>query len=171
MRRSLLASACLLMTLAASNAFADDASKAAKVEEFFKLAHLDDVLRQTLGQVRTQMQSGIVQQIFGQKPLPPEMQKQVDDFQNKIADIVSDALSWEKLEPGYVKIYMDAFSEQEIDGIIAFYKSPAGQAMVAKTPTLLTKGVELAQQKIAVAQPALEQLIKDFAAQAAKQPQ
>jgi len=171
MRRSLLASVCLFLTFAASSALADDASKAAKVEEFFKLAQLDNVLRQSLAQVRTQMQSGIIQQIFGQQPLPPEMKKQVDDFQNKISDVVSDALSWEKLKPGYVKIYMDAFSEQEIDGIIAFYRSPAGQAMVAKTPTLLTKGGELAQQKIAVAQPALEQLVRDFAAQASKQPQ
>ena len=169
MKRALLTSTCLFLTLAAANAFADDATKAAKVEEFFRLAQLDKVLEQSLAQVRTQMQNGLFQQIFGQKPLPPEMKKQVDDFDNKVADVVSDALSWEKLKPGYVKIYMDAFSEEDLDGIIAFYKSRAGQAMVSKTPVLLTKGGELAQQKIALAQPALTQLVKDFLEATSKQ--
>jgi hypothetical protein len=171
MKRRTLALTSLFLTLAVSTAFADDASKAAKVEEFFKLAQLDDVLRQALGQVRAQMQSGISQQILGEKPLSPEEKKQVEDFQNKLNDLIADALSWENLKPGYVKIYVDAFTEEQIDGIVAFYKSPPGQAMVAKTSTLLTKGTALAQEKIVAAQPAIQKLVKEFIAQPAPHPQ
>jgi hypothetical protein len=162
MTRTLFASGCLFLTLAVSNIFADDATKAAKVEEFLKLAKIDDAQRQTMAEIRAQMQLGILQQIFGSKPLPTDKKKEVDQFRTSLGDVVSDALSWEKLKPDYVKVYMEAFSEPEIDGMVAFYKSPAGQAMVAKTPALTTKTSEFARQKIVAAEPAIDKVVRDF---------
>ena len=34
--------------------------------------------------------------------------------------------------PDLVKLYSDAYSENELDGILAFYRTPAGRAMLAK---------------------------------------
>ncbi len=162
MKLYLLSFICLFLTLAASTAFADDATKAAKVEEFLKLAKIDDAQRQTTAEIRAQMQLGVLQQIFRDKPLPTDKKKQVDEFKTNLGDVVSDALSWEKLKPDYVKIYIDAFSEPEVDGMLAFYKSPAGQAMVSKTPALTTKGAELARQKMVAAEPAIDKVVTDF---------
>ena len=53
-------------------------------------------------------------------------------MQDKVASMVSDAVAWDKLKPAYLKLYLDAYSEEELDGIIASYKSPAGQTMVTK---------------------------------------
>ena len=53
-------------------------------------------------------------------------------FTQKIQAVISGALSWNKLEPEYTKIYEDAYTEQQIDDILAFYKSPTGQVMVEK---------------------------------------
>jgi hypothetical protein len=164
MTRSLFASGCLFLTLAVSNIFADDATKAAKVEEFLKLAKIDDTQRQTVAQIRAQMQLGILQQLFGSKPLPTDKKKELDEFRTNLGNVISDALSWEKLKPDFVKIYMEAFSEPEIDGMLAFYKSPVGQAMVAKTPALTTKGSELSQQKLVGAEPAIDKVVRDLMA-------
>jgi hypothetical protein len=164
MTRSLFASGCLFLTLAVSNIFADDSTKAAKVEEFLKLAKIDDTQRQTVAQIRAQMQLGILQQLFGSKPLPTDKKKELDEFRTNLGNVISDALSWEKLKPDFVKIYMEAFSEPEIDGMLAFYKSPVGQAMVAKTPALTTKGSELSQQKLVGAEPAIDKVVRDLMA-------
>ncbi|TJZ73208.1 DUF2059 domain-containing protein [Chitiniphilus eburneus] len=41
------------------------------------------------------------------------------------------------LKPDYIKLYRDTFTQEEIDGLIAFYKTPAGQALVDKMPLVL----------------------------------
>jgi hypothetical protein len=98
----------------------------------------------------------------------PEMEKQMNAFQDKVAVVVSNALSWERLKPAYLKLYADAFSEEELEGILAFYKSPAGKAMVAKTPSLMQKATVVAQEKMTEAQPELRKLIEEFVSETQK---
>jgi hypothetical protein len=100
--------------------------------------------------------------------LPPDQETALGEFQDKVARIVSDALAWEKLKPAYVKLFTEAYSEAELDDIIAFYRSPTGQSMVAKAPSLMAKASEIAQQRLATVMPELQALTRDFGAQAAK---
>jgi uncharacterized protein len=155
---------CLL----GSPAYADDASKTAKVEEFFQLAKMDDLLRQTLTMTMNQIKSGIFQQLAGVK-LAPDQEKLMDEYQDRLSTVISDALSWEKLKPGYVKLFAEAYTESELDDIVAFYKSPTGRSMVAKTPMLMTKATTVVQAKMQEAMPALEKVVQDFMEQAKKQ--
>jgi hypothetical protein len=37
----------------------------------------------------------------------------------------------------YMRVYHDSFTQSEIDGIIRFYKTPAGKAMVNKVPVVM----------------------------------
>ena len=61
------------------------------------------------------------------------------DVQSKNLDLTKSRMSWEKLRPAYVKAYSETFSEEEIDGILAFYESLAGRAMQAKMPVFIQK--------------------------------
>jgi hypothetical protein len=164
--KSLLAASALLC-LAASVAYADEATKTAKVEEFLRLSKVDEKLRQGMDLAMRQVKAGVVQQIMGVK-LPPDQETALGEFQDKVARIVSDALAWEKLKPAYVKLFTEAYSEAELDDIIAFYRSPTGQSMVAKAPSLMAKASEIAQQRLATVMPELQALTRDFGAQAAK---
>jgi uncharacterized protein len=152
---------------AASVAWCDEAGKTAKVEEFFRLTKMDELLRQSLAIATDQVKSGIIRQLMGGKA-SPEMEKKMGAFQDKVAVVVSNALSWDRLKSAYLKLYADAFSEEELDGIIGFYKSPAGQAMVAKTPSLMQKATVVAQEKMGEAQPELKKLIEEFVAETQK---
>jgi hypothetical protein len=51
---------------------------------------------------------------------------------NKLYALVATKYDWNKLEPAYEQIYVDLYTEQELDGILAFYKSPIGQALLSK---------------------------------------
>jgi len=106
----------------------------------------------------------LIQQMMGVK-LPPDMEKEVGAMQDKVAGIVSDAPAWDKPKPAYLKVYLDAYSEEERDGIIAFCKSPAGQAMVTKTPALMAKSSGIVGERIADVQPELTKLMTDFGSQ------
>src|SRR4051812_25186333 len=46
---------------------------------------------------------------------------------------------WLKLKPGYVKAYAEVYSADELRSLIAFFKSPIGQAYVDKMPELARK--------------------------------
>ena len=43
------------------------------------------------------------------------------------------------------KIYMESFTEEELDKILDFYATPVGKKLVAETPSLTRKGMELGQ--------------------------
>lgn len=161
-RCSLLFFSVLLLGVL-SSARADDASKNAKIEEFFKAAKLEEILSQSLTMAMNQVKSAAFQQMAGAK-LPPAQQQTMDEFQTKMGRIIADALSWDALKPSYVKLYADAFTEDEIDGILAFYKSPAGQAMVSKTPQLMTQGSQVALQRMASVQPEIQKLMNEYKA-------
>jgi hypothetical protein len=57
-------------------------------------------------------------------------------------------MSWATLRPMYVQIYRDTFTQKEVDGLIAFYKSPTGVAFVDKMPVVMQKSQALMQTRI-----------------------
>ena len=61
-----------------------------------------------------------------------------------------------------VTLYVSTYSEPEIDGILAFYKSPAGTAMLAKTPELATRSLAISQDRMKVLQPELQDLARQL---------
>ena len=152
--------------LACFTAHADDASKAAKVEEFFKAAHIDQLSTQVMQQTFDQINSGMMQQMMGVK-LTPEQQKRVDEFSTKVQKLIADGLSWKSLEPSYAKLYEAIYTEDEIDGILAFYKSPSGQAMVEKSPMLVKQSSAIVQERMQTIMPQLQQLMKEYTTQVA----
>lgn len=159
MRLKLLFLSAILLGASVSAVRADEASRTAKAEEFLRVSHTEEMLNQTMSAILNQTKSGMLQKMFG-VTLTPEQAKQSEDLQAKLGAILTNALSWEKLKPIYVKLYADTYTEQEMDGIIAFYKSPAGEAMLAKTPLIMTKANDLVQQQMATAMPEIRKLME-----------
>jgi hypothetical protein len=97
----------------------------------------------------------------------PEQQKQITDFQQRVMDTVNQKIGWKALEPDFISLYSSTYTEEELDGIIAFYKSPVGQKMIEKTPELTAKSTQVTQQKMSELQPLLNQMVQDFMKQMA----
>ena len=167
MKRNPLFVASAILCLAASVAHADEASKTAKAEEFLRLSKMEEIRQRIMDLAMRQMKAGLVQQIMGVK-LSPDQETALGEFEDKVARVMSDALAWEKLKPAYVRLYTEAYSEAELDDIIAFYRSPTGQSVVAKGPALMAKASEIAQQRLATVMPELQTLMRDFTSQAAQ---
>lgn len=54
--------------------------------------------------------------------------------------------SMDELYDKLAVIYMESYSEQDVDAILAFYNSPVGKKMVAETPAITKKSMEIGQQ-------------------------
>jgi hypothetical protein len=91
------------------------------------LENLDRITRQSVGSA-----------LQGQA-LNPKQKQIMDALPGKISAAVREEMSWAKVGPLYAQIYRDNFTQEEIDGMIAFYRSPAGTALVEKMPNVMQK--------------------------------
>lgn len=81
----------------------------------------------------------VVQRSLKGKVLSPAEQERVEEMNGKMLALLRSELSWEKLEMMHLRVYQELFSEEEITGMINFYRTPAGQAFVKKQPELLRR--------------------------------
>jgi hypothetical protein len=160
--RTLVASSVVVLSLSASSLFADEAAREAKVQELFRAAQIQETMQQQMAQSMDRIKSMTLQQLQSSgTQMTPEQSQKMEQMQTHLMSVIQDAFSWDKIQPDMVKIYADTYSDEELDGLIAFYKSPAGQAYVKKTPILMNKTMEIMQQRMAAIQPQMQQLIRE----------
>jgi hypothetical protein len=88
-------------------------------------------------------------------------------MKNSMVTIMQGEIAWEKLEPMYLRLYKDSFSEEEIAGMLAFYKTPAGQAVIYKMPVLMQQTMLEVQKMTSGMTPKMEKVQEQFAAEMA----
>ena len=142
-------------------AHADDASRRAKVEEMIHITKMDQMMSQIMDQMSERMKTMTSQQTAN-LDMSADKRKVFDDYQAHIHQIMADSISWEKMRPLIVAIYSETYTDEELDGILAFYRTPAGQALIAKSPQLLAKTMDLVQKQMLDIQPKIQQATEEF---------
>lgn len=89
-------------------------------------------------QIEAAMNNAIQQALNGQSPTPKQQQA-VNNMKDGMISLIQGELAWEKLEPMYLRLYKESFTEEEVAGMLSFYKTPAGKALINKMPTLMQK--------------------------------
>lgn len=154
----------VVLTLAlafASSAHADDASRLAKTRELFVVMRMQRTIQQTMDIMLKQIHQ-MTESMPGAGQLTPEQKKLTEEFQQKVEALVLSQLGWKAVEPAYVELYAKTFSEEEIDGLLAFYKSTVGQTLLEKTPELTTEAGAISQARMIKLQPQMNELMLDF---------
>lgn len=82
------------------------------------------------------------------KKLSPTQKRLIDAAPSKFTQVMREEMSWEMMRPLYIQIYQESFTQEEIDGLIAFYKSPAGSAFVEKMPVVMQKSMSVMQSRM-----------------------
>jgi hypothetical protein len=72
----------------------------------------------------------------------------LEGFSRKLAQIMREELNWGLLKPMFMRIYSESLTQEELEGMVAFYKTPAGQAMVNKMPRVMQATMGEMQQRI-----------------------
>ncbi len=85
-----------------------------------------------------------------------------EKFQKQIFGIIRDRLSYERMKPELVRLYDESFTTDELLGINAFYKSPAGQAYLSKIPQLTQKAMQVGSNLMVDAMPQIQKMTADW---------
>jgi uncharacterized protein len=80
--------------------------------------------------------------------------------QQELNQLIRTELSWQQLEQPMIAIYSSVFSEEELQGIIAFYQSDAGQKMVKRQPELMQASMAVMQEQSMLLMPKIKQLVE-----------
>jgi hypothetical protein len=133
------AAACLAVLLSSANlawSAPTDPASDASIEEYLEVSNARSMLEGMKQQVGGFIKNSMQQASQG-KPITPQRQAILDHMAQQMSDLVAETLSWDALKPMYMRVYHDSFTQSEIDGIIRFYKTPAGKAMVNKVPVVM----------------------------------
>ncbi len=134
---------------------AQELSKQAKIERLLRLTHADAMMDQAFNQMKGMMASQVPQ------GGTPEQQENSRELQSKILDLVKDRMSWDKMRIELVRIYNELFTEDEMSGILSFYESPSGRAMLEKMPQLTTRAMAYAQSQMADLLPEIQRITRE----------
>ena len=99
--------------------------------------------------------------------MTPEQRQRFDASQERVFALMRDELSWDKLKPDFEQLYLDTFSQEEIDGMLAFYRTPAGRAVIEKMPQLLGRSMQVTQVRMQKLMPQIMQITQESAQAAA----
>ena len=108
------------------------------LDEMFELTHVSALVSSMTANIEQNLRQSM-QQSAGAKELSDNQRRTNDATAKKFADAMREELTWDKLRPVYISIYQESLTQEEVDGLIAFYRSPAGDAMVRKLPVIMQK--------------------------------
>lgn len=129
----------LSLALACSTVFAADTKPSeASIKELLTVSEAQKVVDSVMGQIDGMMKNMMDQATNGQ-PLTAAQQTAFGKYQTKVGALMREELTWAKFEPLYIQIYQASLTQEEVDGIVAFYKTSAGQALVKKMPMIMQK--------------------------------
>jgi uncharacterized protein len=132
------------------------------VNQLLQLTKVDRQMDSVLAQMEGAMK-GSLQQLTKGRVLSAEEQATLDQQQAKMAAILKEELSWDKVKDQYVRAYREMFTREEIDGLIAFYQTPAGQSLVNKQPELANRTMTILQQRMAPVMQRIQKMSEEAA--------
>ena len=162
------------IVLAPAVAMAEPA-KPETIEEMLTVTKAQSMIESVYKNVDDSMQATMAQAV-AQMPGDAEAKRSyAESMGRKMAAIMREELNWDTLKPMYLRIYSDSFTQEELVGLLDFYKTPAGQAAINKMPIVMQKTMVEMQQRIGpmmqrLGQAAQEAIDEAKAKQAAAKP-
>jgi uncharacterized protein len=147
-----------LVALTAARAAETPASEAS-IREMLQVTEARKLVDGMFPQVESMMKSSIQQAMKG-RTISEADQKVIDRMTAKVIGTMKEELNWEKLEPLYLTIYQKSFSQEEVEGMLAFYKSPAGSALIKKLPVVMHETMASMQERMGPMMQRMQSAIK-----------
>jgi uncharacterized protein len=147
---------------------ADTAPSDASIRELLEVTNVHKLVDQMIPQIDEMMQKAMSEALKGLS-IPPEAQKMIDQSRADANAAMKEQLTWSKLEPLYLRIYKKSFNQGEVTGMVALYKTPAGQAMINKMPLVMQNTMAEMQTMMAPVMQRIQQSQQQLVAQIKKQ--
>lgn len=136
MKSTLLAAIVLGATALAAQPAPSGPPSPESVHKLVALLKVDRAREVTVAMIDRPISMAVQRALQGQEPSDDE-KKEIADLHAKVTAAVNDCLSDSMLEGLYEKAYAHTFTQDEIDGLIAFFSTPVGRAYVDHEPALM----------------------------------
>jgi len=153
-----LALFAILIALASLAHSADDTA-AAKAERLLDAMKVGELVTQTM---EAGFQAGVKPYI---DQAPAEQRVAIQRGVDAAAAFLRKNMTWDVLKGDYVQLYAASFTAPELDELLAFYRSPIGQRLVAQTPDLTGKGMALGAERMQKLMPDLQRIVAETMAE------
>lgn len=112
---------------------ADDASHRQQVETLFRLTQMEKKINDSV--------ANVLQLQIRQNPQLQKDSKAMESFLQKY-------IGWQAMKQDIADMYLQTFSEQELEQINAFYITPAGQKVINVVPQLVQQRNQIAMTRL-----------------------
>jgi hypothetical protein len=133
----------------------------ASVRELITITDAKKLLEGIYAQMDGMMEQAMKQALNG-KSVTPEQEKVMAEYRGKVVDVMREEMAWTDLEPIYIDLYSKSFSQAEIDGMLKFYKSEAGKAVIAKLPLLTNNLMQTMMGRMQTIMPRIGKLAEEY---------
>ena len=134
----------------------------ASIQKLFDIMNLDQLTQDTMLQLKPQFAAQanqMVKMMVEGDELNNKQQKVADQITEKMYQQSLKMISWKEMQPIYLQVYKDAYTQEEIQAQIDFYASAIGQSILKKTPIVTEKTMSLMNGRI---EQSIQTHTKDF---------
>lgn len=131
----------------------------ASIEALLAATKSEALIAKTSADLERNMQAAVQATLQGRQPTPREQQA-IDQMTRESAALLRKELGWTTMRPIMVQIYQSTFTQEEVDGQIAFYRTPVGASVVDKMPAVMQATMVATQQSLARLMPQLQAIVK-----------
>jgi len=124
---------------------ADDASHLQAARDLLLALHMD----QSYGKMVDQ----VLDAQLRASPQLVQLREPIKAFLNKY-------MGWDAMKDDLAQIYANSFTEQELNEITTFYKTPTGSKLALSIPDLTAQGIQLGQRRVADHISELQQVVQ-----------
>ncbi|HSU14806.1 DUF2059 domain-containing protein [Longimicrobium sp.] len=94
-----------------------------------------------------------------------EQQKQTNpaiaQYEQQMRDFFRKYISWAQIEPEFVRLYAETYTEDELRQLAAFYRTPLGRRLMETQPELAARSSEVTQRLLREHLPELMQTVME----------
>jgi hypothetical protein len=160
---NILRNALIVLLFSSTTAMAAPASENS-IKQLLTVTQAQKLIDGMRTQIDAQLNNVAQQALKGKTPSPSQQQA-LTNMKNRVTELIHGMLAWEKLEPIYLRLYKESFTEEEVTGMLSFYKTPAGQAVINKMPVLTQKTMLEIQAISSGLAPQMQKIQQDFIAE------
>ena len=143
-------------------AFADDpAASEASIRQLLDVTDAKKLVEGVYAQMDSVMEQSMKQALAG-KPVTPDQEKVMAEYRAKVVAITREELAWSQLEPVYIDLYSKTFSQSELDGMLQFYQSEPGKAVIAKLPLMMNNLMQMMTARMQALMPRIMKLAEEY---------
>jgi hypothetical protein len=138
--------AMLVLMLGAAVASATPATSES-VEALLAITQMEAAVNGLYADVDKALDQQMTQMMSQARPSDAQREA-LEAMQRDIRAALRNELSWASLRPAYVQLYQESLTQEEVDGLLEFYRTPSGQALIHKMPIIMRKSIALSQDKV-----------------------